>query len=496
MKSGRLLKSNKRTLVAIALFGAMLFIGERTFETNKVVAKLRDFDNGNKVCMGRVKQAYTARVINDRSSDYLQNSFMQTTEECFADLVLEYEENFQDILASSETKLNSLSADVHWFHQKLMQGNGTLSGNGKFNAIVENVNERFGKIEGNAYDISDDIISSINEIENSTQNYRTILFGLVTLLPLVLIYDLVARFRRRLIDLELEDSAQNEMLSSDTMVTGRVEDIVTRALQGHQLWKCSQLFTTYHARLLEGKNGGFVSPRPYIEKFSTEELGIQNRTITESVLKTGNLAYLNSGKSSSSTDRKSVVTENPIYIEYLNSAIKTDNCVSIDEIVTKVLDMFTSKIFSKGIKLNLDFEDDLWVKGEQEAIEQVIYQALGFVINRVEKEDQELILRLRNFQRRILLSFTLTGNCYDLELVKNPYSSLEMQICSDLLRDYATTFTLENVRIDSASTTESGRLAFVFVSASKDRGLVSKMSKLVNLKRGPKKEIMAELQSA
>ncbi len=81
--------------------------------------RLMNIVEGLSVCMQRVSQSYTAKLIGEVQSNYLSGGFMATTEECFGESISLLEMASAPVGEKALEKLNLLSNHIYQFHRQL-----------------------------------------------------------------------------------------------------------------------------------------------------------------------------------------------------------------------------------------------------------------------------------------------------------------------------------------------------------------------------------------
>jgi hypothetical protein len=77
-------------------------------------------NQGVGTCFNRISQTFTAMMIKDIHSPYLNRGFMGLSDECLSETIKGINPFKQNIGKGYET-LNKLISDVHWFHESVVR---------------------------------------------------------------------------------------------------------------------------------------------------------------------------------------------------------------------------------------------------------------------------------------------------------------------------------------------------------------------------------------
>lgn len=198
------------TALAISTFYSRSSINNG-FGLKKIIAGLQ-------TCSNRTNQTFTATMINEMSSGFVTEDFMNLTDECLAELNTIGQKSIL-IGDSLKDNLSELSEKTHWFHQKVLK-------------ILASVKNAEGSTSFNTFDIAsryevldllrNDGLTSLEAIEAANIDTTNTWLAVTTFLALILLGTLSLIFGnnyllQRKVD-ELESTANNILTNSNMMV--------------------------------------------------------------------------------------------------------------------------------------------------------------------------------------------------------------------------------------------------------------------------------------
>lgn len=203
-------------------------IGQSAFTLSSQLSSLAQIKDGFSVCFSRLTNTY-----GGGSSAVVTDSFMQMTEECFAEVKEGLATEKKSNLLLSASKMNHLLTDVYWIHRKA----GTASELG-----VEESQMRFDRIDQIRLDFEKSISARQVHIKSSIQ-YLQLSLGVIAFLTISLLsLDGLQRRRHRLQN-ERFDLAASE-LRSKQKVESTIEQaslLLQAALDFNDLENCAKL---------------------------------------------------------------------------------------------------------------------------------------------------------------------------------------------------------------------------------------------------------------
>ncbi len=338
------------------LFGLIFFISANSFLRDLAVV-----EEGLNICELRVLQSYTTFVRFDRSgrstSNYLNSRFMDETENCFAEIVGKVETSgvlFSAISKDILNQLNQVQNNVHWFHSSLKREKGLLV-NGPNNGI------------GRKYS---DVENKKNFISSVLNTQRERVYGMTKLLglPMVLLATIFAAsmfiffrsvfiYRKKLKG--LDQNAQKLIYNGENWNAKELQDLVTHALDSADLSSLAEVARRWSKYNLPIEKVPDLIP----EKRLNTELSVVSKEI---IVQTDSEFLLEDEKTTDEIimPRKSI----------------SDNELSLDQSVTRIVELLASKIFTYGITFQILVDEGISFEAEhdfKEYLDQIILSFLG-----------------------------------------------------------------------------------------------------------------------
>lgn len=390
------------------------------------IQNISNFQYGLNTCFSRVAQSYTAKLIGGNNQAYLSSDFSKLSEECFGESYSVLE-NVLKSNSDSLVELNSLSNDVHSFHEKLEASDGTVESVPE-SVILANLGNRFEKLELKKDSVLEKVdtlkAASISSL-NSTSFYFYMLSALTPFFLFVhFVYEYKQKSGFRAVELESET-----LLGSETIVKSeQVQAIVMSALQSQGLSQTKKLYEVFNAREV-AQEIEFNHPRKdtavNTSTFATESK-IENEKIIDEVW-----------------ERE----EKEIKLPKLETA-------NIEQIASKTLDILSPRIFTQGIRLDVEIEEAI-VVAPQEALEQIFFHLLSASVSSYDYNDpnKTLSLKMRVLGSTCLIDFYDSAKAFSEEFLKSSLGVgrlsstdyVDFQIASDLAKDFGARVSFDNV---------------------------------------------------
>lgn len=475
MKKISNLFQNKRSVAGLVLLGALVTTTYKIQENSGRIKKLTNFESGMQTCFSRVNQTYTAKMLSDATSNYLTQNFQNLTEECFAEGILNVEESFKAELSQVAKKLSTLASNVHWFHEDILSPGSAnmIAGDGE----SRDVGTRFERIETRKDEILESVEAYKNEISESLNQEKTFFYVSATLLVLLMLSEYMSNARRRLSNLAREKEAQAELSDNGGAGSVKVGEIIRTALEQNELFNCSKLFLNFHAQQTLDKN------LKNKNKFSLEGLvtpiGAQTAAaVNEKIEKIWN--------------------DDSIGVSADHATGKKLSDLNLESMSAAVVDLLAEKLFSQGIQLDVKIPENLMIKAAQEELEQTLYHLINYAINSTHSETGEKSISIFAHRLGDIVAFDLihSGLGFDEEILKHRVGladttkslDIDLQICQTLLAEIDAKIQLDN-KINQNGEITGGRVKIIFRTGENT-------SRLVDVKKGSKKEILAVFNAA
>lgn len=478
MKEVALLFHNKRTLLGIGLLTGLIYSSFNIAENSGKLKKISTFDSGIQTCYSRVNQTYTAKLLEDKGSQYLTQNFQALTEECFAESMMNLDENFKNQLSSVEKKLSNLASNVHWFHEDLISPNSkaTLSG-----GEGRDIGSRFEKIENTKDEILEEAETYKTKISNDLNNQKTIFYVAASLLAVVMLLEYLAGARKKISNNAREIEADKELLDQGGVHSVKLGEIIRLALEQNDLKSCAKLFNNY-----------------YVHTTFEKSIKQKNKASIDSLITPAIVTTSSTTTSMKSNEIVSNETIDKIWNDDTIGIVADTNennsyTLNLDTYTTKVIDALAEKLFSQGVQVDVNIDDKINVKGQDEILEQVLYHAINFAVNSTSKGTQNKSVRVAAIKLGdvVALDISSNGSGFETNKLKDIASiDLDLQIAQSLLSEIEGKMQVDN-KLSQAGDVVGPRIKLILKGAS-----TVSTSKLVDLKKGSKKDILSQLQSS
>lgn len=219
--------------------------------------RLNVLNQGVGTCFNRVSQTFTAMMIKDMNSSYLDRGFMGLSDECLNESIQGINPFKKDMGKGYET-LNKLIGEVHFFHEKVLKIHAPMLAGHNLNASMAPITDRFSRMETLRTSLMDEIEGTQNGLSHVQANDE-ILMGIGLLLFVIGLSVLsLQEFNRIQLRREIEGQALSLLNGGQANVGAMVDQLVERALSTQGMVVTNQVFKDYHGDLLERMNARFA----------------------------------------------------------------------------------------------------------------------------------------------------------------------------------------------------------------------------------------------
>jgi hypothetical protein len=212
--------------------------------------RMNILNQGVGTCFNRISQTFTAMMIKDIQSPYLNRGFMGLSDECLNETIKGTNPFLKNVGKGYET-LNQLISEVHWFHEKILKIHTPMLGGKNLTVPLAPLSDRFGKMEDFKMNLVDEIDAASTQLRD-IQMSDELLMGaglIVFILSLSLLS--LQEFNRLQLQREIEKEALNFLKTGKSNVGAIVDQLVERALVTQGMPVTAQIFRDYHGNLLE-----------------------------------------------------------------------------------------------------------------------------------------------------------------------------------------------------------------------------------------------------
>ena len=441
----------KRAFLAVTLVGGIAFSGVVMKNAASQKAELSVLGEGVQTCFLRTNQSHTAKLLGQSGLEYVASAFLASTEECFAEALGTAKTKFQADGKGLIRDLNTLSSEVHNFHQKLNSPDEK----------IENISALFSKIESLKDDVLEESETTRLTLTSSFEQARQIFFVLCGLFPLLFIWELVERRRNETRIMAIEDEALKQLGDGRARLDSQMEAVIKRALEFGEFTNCARLFENW------SENRLVTTHKVY------NELAVPKKA-------------------------QDFVVEEPRIVEEIHEDVLEPVAglkeVSIEPLLAKVIDNLSSRIFTSGIMLDLDVREDLKVMGREETIEQLFFHTILRSVNALSETSGVRRLRIsaKLVGQSAVLELTDNGDAFSSDLLDAQVGlaavtngDLELTLTRELTKELGGQVILENVLKGREAV--GGKVKIRLMAANTEG------KRLVSLKKGKKKDLMREL---
>lgn len=358
----------------------------------KNAIKQMSLSSGVGTCFQRVTQSFTALMISDFSSTYLTKPFMDTTSECFSYAAKEFNSLYANGFKSGSKAIISLNSDIHWFHEKALKLL-KMSQESGLDFSNSNIVNKYTSLE----EMKDTFVEGVSlKVENANSN-ATLLssIGVLSFMATFFLigFSLFQKSRRRELFTKIENESERALKSNTDFVSANIERALDNVLTKMDMPNTYSLFNQYHSQLLEKAYKSFHDDNDGVAIDSTPPKS--NSTLMENIETT-----------------------------YFRDAIGN------------TLDSVSEKLFSRGVLLNTDLEDNFNVKGEQELIEQLVFSLLNFASDKTlqQKDSRQINIVSRALGATAYFKLNISNYCFNASELDSHHSisTLDNQLTSEL----------------------------------------------------------------
>lgn len=452
-----------RTILVAASALSIFSVGHMLYDLTAKYKRVGQIQSGLQICGSRANQSYTASVIGDASSIYLDSNFTSATEECFAEAST-LVEDFKSLPTAIAKKMNTLVSNVHWFHESLRStGNGFTV---KASDDGRNTSSKYSAVESEIGATTELIDSHGEQLNNSLSNLKVALFFSGLVLLVCGGWEAIERRKLKQAQSEIEDEAFAELISEDHSTATKVEEIIVQALELNEMVHCSKLLTTYRQNVLKS-----------FENLSTYTP--MKDLVTPMAMVT-------------STDEvETEIKANQVWEESEAVEEKEEVSCDIEPIASKIVDHLSNKLIAEGIMVDMDLADS-FVNGDAESLEQVLYYVvLDALKNTNYASDKKVVINGKGLGSVYNLEVTSCGQ--GRESIENTSIEISKEIIADL------NGRMEVVNYYNDQKEVAGRKVRVILkTAQKERAIITPAQSektLVRLEKGTKREILERLNA-
>ena len=413
-------KKNNRSICLVLLI-CLISSGFFYYDSLRDAKGLTQLGGGVRTCLNRVGQGYTANLLGNTKYGA---KYQATTERCFGDVGILVEDVYDNVLIMGY--LNTLTTEVHWFHEKLSIGSS-------------NLNLDFEKIENLALDIIEKINKKIRFTEWLTDQLEYVVLSISLLIVLMALWGWEHERRLRKNNLRREEEAFKILHNKERLKENNI-DLVREVLKLNGFNNCLRLIN--YLKLKKEK----------------DEIPVTVETKGE------------------------------------KKAINPSELTNMSLILSNMLDSFSSYFFKNGILIDLDEIEDIWIKGNEEVLEQIIFSMINYSIkkDKVGPGGKKIKIKLKKKDGDALLEISDIKLIASEEVKQNKQNiPVEMIICRELIKEFDGEISFED--IVEQNQIKGSKVGIILKGIRIAPPVNTK--RVVALKKGKKKDILKEISN-
>ncbi len=435
---------SRKEWAALVLSVGLVVSGVFLLSDSQKLQRLAVLEEGMGTCFQRVAQTFTAKMIGESRSVYLDKGFTQASEECFGEAAsVANQVSVSTVATKAAALVNKLANEVSFFHAKI---HGTDESFSKNNELVQSshLNSRFQAMEGIREQALSDVAVAKAQARAGVLRSKIAFYLFAFFCPFAFIMLWWNAREQSRTNREVEAEAYTS-LESGKATLNATKTLIDRVLSNNDLPRTKDLFDRTYALLsLEGKGGLKVKTISAKDQASREE------------------AIEKVWQESEQEDQRE---EKRVRNVQLKSIVRPDGpTADLEAILSRHLDLISGTVFTRGIRLSLNIEDEegVSIKGKSEDLEQVLFHALSEAVNNAAEGSKQLAVSMKRLGGIALVNIDVQGSIFPedilLESTKvartKSLSNVDLQIARELV---------DGIGKVSFENTETGRRTqFVF----------------------------------
>ena len=413
---------------------------------NVKAQKMATLSNGVGTCFTRINQSFTALMIQDFSSSYLQPNFMSASQECFNVANKQFNLLWGKAFKDGYKYINQIVSDLHWFNEKT-QKLKKLVQEGGVSLTNSNIINKYTGLETAKTGFTD----SIEKKQETAKAWATTWFvfsfvGFAGFIAVAGLFGVQQKNNRKLFS-DIEDDAAASEASA-----AKVDRILENVFAKLEMPNTYKFVNEYYSTLLEQQYANFES--------SDEETQVE-------------------------------VKEKPKAVEVT---------ADFQEAMNSVLDNIQTKAFTHGIMLDADLDDDFNVKGDQEALAQFLYNLIDYATENSlhHNEGRRVSLRSKPLGGTAYLKVAIANYCFNVDELsylntadaESSSVNMNLVLIKELLGDIKATIAVKN-KMSAKENIEGCEIEVIF-QRYKEETTEKSITAVV---KGTKREILQAMQS-
>ncbi len=254
----KLLSFSPITYLMMAAAGFALSVGGMWHQhTNqKQLQELGVLNQGISTCFNRVSQTFTATMIKDFKSTYLDRGFMALSDECLSEAIKGMKP-FKSELAQGHKTLQKLISEVHWFHESVLRAITPAMAKVDKPFDTTATVSRFKKMEEFKAALNDEMEVASNDIRKITTNDQIAVTLGIFAVFLALVVMMAQENQKNISRKQIEARALSLLNGSKLDNSAIIDQLIDEGLTSQFLDNTAQLFRDYNGEILEKQNTRF-----------------------------------------------------------------------------------------------------------------------------------------------------------------------------------------------------------------------------------------------
>ncbi len=241
------------------------------YQSNQLqLERLNVLNQGVGTCFNRISQTFTAMMIKDIRSPYLNQGFMSLSDECLNETIKGINP-FKREAGKGYDILNKLISEVHWFHEKVIKIHAPMFSGQEKNPPMTTLSDRFAKMENLKVNLLDEVDAYNSQIRQVQFNDEFMMGAGLIIFVISLSILALKEFQRIQNQMKIEKEALNLLKAGQSNVGAMVDRLVEKSLVSQGFPVTAQIFKDYHENLLERNNSRIISRDDIKEREEEDE---------------------------------------------------------------------------------------------------------------------------------------------------------------------------------------------------------------------------------
>lgn len=424
-------------------FGSLFMQNHFQGKTQKMSA----LSSGVGICFTRITQTFTALMIQDFSSVYMKPTFMGDTGECFNIANSEFNLLWGKAFKDGYKYINQIVSDLHWYHEKTQKLQKMVT-EGGVSLANSNIINKYSSLETAKNNFTDAVDKKIEENQTWTTAWFALSFiSFAFFMMTAAGFGVQVKKRKETFDL-----IENEVSTSSDLSAAKIDRILENIFGKLQMPQTYQAINNYYSNLLE---------KQYADFEKNDEIPVVSPKMT------------------------------PKKVPVISADFHTAMSSALESMQTKAL--------SHGIMLEADLNDEFRVKGEQEAVDQFVYNLVNYAADNslASNEGRKISFKSNALGATAYLKIKVSNYCFnatELNFLNSGDQSFDdvnmnLIIIKELLSDIGATLAVKN-KTSATQSLEGCEMEVVF-----ERVLATEAIKEVKVVKGTKAQILRSMHS-